>query len=223
MSTAPPLAYAPEVRSRFPQLASATLQAEVDTRALGGLDLDRWLRPARERLAEHSEAELEPIRAWRRAFAEMGLRPTQYRCASEAVLRRLRTTGDLPRIHPLVDLCNAVSAATALPIAAIDLDQVDGALVVRPATGTERYLAFSGEVEHPDPGEIVFADEAGAAHARRWTHRQSAQSAVSPTTRRVLVVCEAHHETAAADVRAAIDEVRSAFADAAAMAGQPTE
>jgi DNA/RNA-binding domain of Phe-tRNA-synthetase-like protein len=37
----------------------------------------------------------------------MGLKPTQYRCAPEALLRRLRKEGTLPPLHPLVDLCNA--------------------------------------------------------------------------------------------------------------------
>jgi len=38
----------------------------------------------------------------------MGMKPTQYRCASEALLRRYRRDRVLPRVHPLVDLCNAV-------------------------------------------------------------------------------------------------------------------
>jgi DNA/RNA-binding domain of Phe-tRNA-synthetase-like protein len=134
----------------------------------------------------------------------MGLKPTQYRCASEAVLRRLRTTGELPRIHPLVDLCNAVSAASALPIAALDLDRIAGSVVVGPAAGDEIYHAFSGRVEHPEPGEIVFVDDERRAHARRWTHRQSAWSAVSDATSRVLVVCEGHHATARDDTLAAV-------------------
>jgi DNA/RNA-binding domain of Phe-tRNA-synthetase-like protein len=40
------------------------------------------------------------------------MKPTQYRCASEALLRRFRKEGALPRIHPLRDLCNAVSLAS---------------------------------------------------------------------------------------------------------------
>ena len=50
----------------------------------------------------------------------MGLKPTQYRCASESLLRRFRKEGSLPRLHPLVDLCNAVSMAYAIPVAVLD-------------------------------------------------------------------------------------------------------
>src|ERR1700741_1920886 len=66
---------------------------------------------AASRLSAATESELPEIQAWRRAFAQMGLKPTQYRCASESLLRRFRKEGSLPRLHPLVDLCNAVSLA----------------------------------------------------------------------------------------------------------------
>jgi DNA/RNA-binding domain of Phe-tRNA-synthetase-like protein len=163
-------------------------------------------------LAGSSEAELAETQAWRRAFARMGLKPTQYRCASEALLRRYKKERSLPSIHPLVDLCNAISLAFAIPVAVFDVDQVAGSLQVRYATGTETYLAFSGEREQPYAGEVIFADQADQVHARRWTNRQSALSAVSPGTRTVLIIAEAMHEYAAADVTALITTVAAELA-----------
>lgn len=168
----------------------------------------RLLARADARLQGLSESELPEIQAWRRAFAQMGLKPTQYRCASEALLRRYRKDKALPHIHPLVDLCNAVSVAYAIPIAVFDLDRVDGNLEVRYANGAEAYLAFSGATEHPTPGEVVFADAASQAHARRWTNRQSALSAVRQDSVRALIVAEALHDDAVADVAALIDELQ---------------
>jgi DNA/RNA-binding domain of Phe-tRNA-synthetase-like protein len=98
-----------------------------------------------------------------------------------------------------------VSLAFALPVAVIDLDQVAGGIQVRHADGDEIALAFSGEVEHPDPGEVIFADADRRVHARRWTFRQSKHSTVSAATRRALVVSEGLHATAAADVAALLD------------------
>ena len=46
-------------------------------------------------------------------------------------------------------------------------------------------LTFSGEHERPDAGEVIFADEQGHVHARRWCNRQSALSAIRPATARV--------------------------------------
>ena len=146
------------------------------------------------------ESELPQIQAWRRAFASLGLKPTQYRCASEALLRRFRKEGALPSLHPLVDLCNAISIAFAVPVAALDLSAISGNLEVRHATGEEKYLTFAGDVEQPSPDEVIFADEAGNAHARRWTNRQSGLSAVRDSTSTVLIVAEALHATAAEDM-----------------------
>ncbi len=155
---------------------------------------------ARARLADATESELPEVQAWRRAFAAMGLKPTQYRCASESLLRRFRKEGALPRLHPLVDVCNAISLAYAIPVAVFDVARIAGYLRVRRATGDERYLTFGGETEHPAPGEVIFADDAGQAHARRWTNRQSAVSAVRDSTSVALIVAEALHASAGTDV-----------------------
>ncbi|WP_228502754.1 B3/4 domain-containing protein [Pseudoclavibacter sp. VKM Ac-2867] len=115
---------------------------------------------------------------------------------------RFKKESARPSIHPLVDLCNAVSIAYAIPIAVFDLDHVDGNLTVRHANGTETYATFSGDTEHPEPGDVIYADDANKARARRWTNRQSALSAIRQTTTRVLIVSEAMHDTGTQDVAA---------------------
>jgi DNA/RNA-binding domain of Phe-tRNA-synthetase-like protein len=190
-----------EIWAEFPELVPGVVTATgITTSVSVDAPIAELTEVAKQRLAASSEGELPEIQAWRRAFSRMGLKPTQYRCASEALLRRLRKEGSLPRIHPLVDLCNAISAAFAVPVAVLDLDRIAEGIEVRYANGTESYLAFSGETEHPEPGEVVFADAAGRAHARRWTNRQSAYSAVGNGTTAVLVVAEAMHESAHTDV-----------------------
>ncbi len=152
-----------------------------------------WHDRARARLAAQAEGEFPEIQAWRRAFSAMGLKPTQYRCAAESLLRRFRKDGALPALHPLVDACNAASLAFAVPVAVFDLARISGPLVVRQAHGDERYLGFGGEEEQPAAGEVVFADAEGHAHARRWCHRQSARSAIQPGTAEALIVAETLH------------------------------
>jgi DNA/RNA-binding domain of Phe-tRNA-synthetase-like protein len=201
--------HAGRIWADFPELAAGAAVATGINASDGAVSMvrdrvGRFYAAADAHLAGSSEAELPQTQAWRRAFARMGLKPTQYRCASEALLRRYKKDRSLPSIHPLVDLCNAISLAYAIPVAVIDVDQVAGSLQVRYADGTESYLAFSGEQEQPYAGEVIFADEAGHVHARRWTNRQSALSAVSPGTTTVLIVAEAMHDSASADVAALI-------------------
>ena len=103
-------------------------------------------------------------------------------------------------MHPLVDLCNAASAAFAIPVAVFDVSKITGRLEVRYAAGDEDYLTFSGQTEHPSAHEVIFADQAGQVHARRWTNRQSGLSAVRTSTASALIVAEALHDSASSDV-----------------------
>ncbi|MEU6779178.1 phenylalanine--tRNA ligase beta subunit-related protein [Nonomuraea angiospora] len=194
----------------FPELVPGVLVASGVSADVSVDDqVSRFGELAAKRLATSSEGELPEIQAWRRAFSKMGLKPTQYRCASESLLRRFRKEGALPRLHPLIDLCNAVSIAYAIPVAVFDVSKISQYVEVGYAAGDETYLTFSGETEHPPPGEVIFADAAGRAHARRWTNRQSGLSAVRDTTTDVLIVAEALHDTAGKDV----DSLLAALSD----------
>ncbi len=204
--------HAADLRAAYPELVAGALRfdgisAGVDTFALAA----PFLAAARSRLDGRAESELPEVSAWRGVFARMGLKPTQYRCASEALLRRLRQDDALPSVHPLVDLANAVSVAYAIPVAVFDVDRVAGSIEVRFADGTESYETFGGEVESPERGEVVFRDDEGWAHARRWTNRQSGRSAVRAETSRVLIVTEGVHATAGEDVPRLVEALAGAM------------
>ncbi|MBZ7924109.1 hypothetical protein LAC81_20175 [Ensifer adhaerens] len=207
--------HADDIWRDFPELSAGALftdgirsnvSVEAEVRSLLGI--------ANDRCGTGSESDLPEIHAWRRTFARMRLKPTQYRSASEALLRRFRKEGRLPAIHPLIDLCNASSLAFAIPIAVFDLAHVSGYLHVRRASGNETYLTFAGETENPEAGEVIFADGEGRAHARRWTNRQSGRSAIRPQTTHALIVAEALHGTAREDVTRLIATLSEAIAAA---------
>ena len=190
-----------EIWRDFPELVPGVVFADGITGDVAVSDrVARFTDITRSRLAGVTESELPEIQAWRRVFARMGLKPTQYRCASEALLRRFRKDGILPRLHPLVDVCNAVSLAFAVPVAVFDVAKITGRLEVRYAAGDEDYLTFSGQTEHPGPREVIFADQARQVHARRWTNRQSGLSAVQAATGSALIVAEAMHDSASSEV-----------------------
>ena len=193
--------HTPAIWQDFPQLVPGFLVVHhLHPRVEAETHIQPWYHRARERLTQQTESEMPEVVAWRRAYSQMGLKPTKYRSAAEALLRRFKREDDLPRLHPLVDLCNAVSLAFAMPVAVFDIDRVDSFIEVRYATGHEEYQAFSGDIEHPDPNEVIFADAANQVHARRWTFRQSRQSTITPETSRALIVSEGLHETAVNDV-----------------------
>ena len=196
--------HADAIWQTFPELSAGVLHAiGVNTGQSG--DLAGYFATANARLDGRMESDLPEIQAWRRTFSRMGLKPTQYRCAAESLLRRFRKEGELPALHPIIDLCNAVSLSFALPIAVFDLAHITGGIEVRHARGDETFDTFGREIETPEAGEVIFVDEANAAHARRWSHRQSGSSAIRPETAGILIVSEALHETAPSDLSRLID------------------
>ena len=149
-------------------------------------------------------SEIPSIVAWRRTFSAFGVKPTRYRNAAEALIRRLTKAGDIPSINPLVDIANLVSVRYGLPVAAMDQARVAGSITVRFATGDERFDDLgSSMTTSPEVGEVIFVDRVGAVAARRWCWRQSAQSATGPDTVEALFTVEGHHEDAEEDVASA--------------------
>jgi DNA/RNA-binding domain of Phe-tRNA-synthetase-like protein len=171
-------------------------------------------RAALARIGETPLSELPSLAAWRRTFAAFGVDPTKYRSAAEALLRRLTKQGEIPSLSLLVDLGNLVSIRYGLPVAMFDQRQVTGGTTVRFASGSERFTDLGSEtVDHPEPGEVVFVDEAGLVSARRWCWRQSAQSATGDDTREIVVTVEGLHDGAPADVEAATSDLLELLAE----------
>lgn len=208
--------YAAALGAQVPQLHSlAVLVQGVHAHATPDTTLDTHLEAARAQLAAWgTESALPAVQAWRAAYRATGTDPTRFRMAAESILRRLRTSGGFSRdLHPLVLLCNALSARFGVPVAALDCDRVQGALQVRTTTDAVRYEAFDGTVSTLAAGEVSFVDSAGNAHARKWSHKQSALSAVSPATRTAFIVAEALHPDAATE----LDQLQQLLAEALAL------
>lgn len=204
--------YDPPIVERFPGIVGGVIRASRVVNGPTSPELAETFDAAQAeviaRIGTTSLAELPSLAAWRRAFRAFGVDPTQYRSAAEGLIRRLTKQGELPRIGTLVDLANLVSIRHALPVAVFDVEAIGGGILVRFARGDERWSDLgSSTTERPEPGEVIFADEADEVVARRWCWRQSAGSAAREGTTEILVTVEGHHEGAAADVTAALDEL----------------
>ena len=209
-----PFGYDPAITERFPSIRAGVVAASGLANGPSPEELvDRYRAEqgdALARLATTPISETPSVNAWRRAFSAFGVKPTQYRSAVEALLRRLDKSGDIPAINTLVDIGNLISIRYALPVAVLDRSSLTGTLIVRFATGTEQFVDLgSGEEQHPEPGEVVFVDEADHVCARRWCWRQSAPSATGAGTTAALFTIEALHENAADDVGSATDDLVS--------------
>ena len=207
-------AYDPSIVRRYPPLVGGVIYASGLDNGPAGAELTDAFRAeqqtVRDRIGGAPLSELPTLAAWRRVFRSFGVDPTKYRSAAEALLRRLTKQGELPSINALVDVANLVSIRYALPVAAFDLRAVAGGIDVRLARGDEPWSDLgSSETEHPEPGEVIFADEVDTAIARRWCWRQSAATAADEQSREVLVTIEGHHDAAYEDIAAALGDLQA--------------
>jgi DNA/RNA-binding domain of Phe-tRNA-synthetase-like protein len=204
--------YLPEIVSTYPSVVGGMIYAPgiVNGPTPPAL-LELYMAEQKSvvaRIGSTPLSELPTLTAWRGAFRKFGVDPTQYRSASESLLRRLTKKADIPSINTLVDIGNLVSIRYALPVAMVDLRGVTGGLSVCFAKGDEIFTPLEApEPETPDKGEVVFVDEKSVAAARRWCWRQSKESAARKDTTDILVTVEAHHADGRRDIEAALSDL----------------
>ncbi|MFF6997869.1 B3/4 domain-containing protein [Streptomyces sp. NPDC008313] len=176
-----------------------------------------------ERLTKADVSALPTIAAWRDAYRTVGVNPNRFPCAAESVLRRVAKGDRLPRINSLVDLCNAVSLDSRLPVASCDVGDIEDELHIRLADGTETYLPLGAPdaPEQPEPGEVVYADGRGRAHSRRWNWRQGDVVKTAVGRRRILLTVESAHQGGRDDVERALGRIGEALDEFGAGAGRP--
>ena len=204
--------YHPAIVERFPDVVGGVILAWGMTNGPTPESLQTAYLAEQQavlrRIGETPLSQIPSLAAWRGAFRKFGLDPTQYRSAAEALLRRLTKKGDIPSINTLVDIGNLVSIRYALPVAVFDTRALQGAVTVHFADGSERYTTLGeSEEDHPEPGEVVFSDEAKLVIARRWCWRQSEQSAAQVDTTQAIITVEVHHAQGRVDVQAALNDL----------------
>lgn len=160
-------------------------------------------------LRDHALADIEALQVWRAAYKAFGVKKTSYRSSVERLLKQIQQGRGLPRVNPLVDTYNAISARHWLPIGADDLDRVSGPLAFRRARTGESFQPLGGAPGADDPpkiDEVVYAD-AQKVLCRRWNWYQDARSATTAATSRAVLTVQCLGGGAALDP--AVSELRA--------------
>ncbi len=122
-----------------------------------GLDEPLRLAAAALRTRVESREITDAVRAMYRRF---GIDPTKTRPSSEALLRRVRKGGELPRVNSLVDIINWCSVESQLPFGLYDLDRIEGPVAARMGRPREEYPGIRKDVVHLE-GRLTLADATG--------------------------------------------------------------
>ena len=159
----------------------------------GDAALRRAEEGARSRLAGAPPESLPEVAVWREAFLAFGVKHRQARSGVEALLRRV--AAGLPRIDRLTDLYNAISVEHLVPVGGEDLDRYVGPPRLVRAAGDEHFETMAGgqpAVVAPDPGEVIWRDDAGVT-CRRWNWRQCLRTRLDETTTDALFILDGLH------------------------------
>jgi len=200
-----------DVFSHFPFFLRGVVLAYDVTNSATPAELAAMLRAEeqalRGRLSLETLTEHPRIKAWREAFRSLGYKPSEYRPSIEALARRVLRNDPLPAINTLVDIGNLISLRHLLPAGGHAVDQLTQDIALRPADGTEDFVALgSDELEHPQPGEIIFVEDR-VVLTRRWVWRQSRHTLTLPETRAVEVNIDALPPVSVEEVEGICQEV----------------
>ena len=178
---------------------------------LGDQESDALLQAAqaaaREALRGGPAEELPHVAAWREAYRAFGAKPQRTRNSLEGLLRRAES--GLPRVNRLTDYYNAVSVLHQIPLGGEDLTRYAGPPRLVRATGDEPFDTVADGLavtEHPDPGEVVWCDEAGVT-CRRWNWRQARRTQLRDDTSAALFILDALDPVTDQELHAAADDL----------------
>ncbi|MFG3284542.1 B3/4 domain-containing protein [Streptomyces sp. NPDC048111] len=189
------VAVSAEIAERYPQCRTIFLVAR------GIKNHEAWPRTEDELSAFEADVregrvtlpgEDEPaIATWHELLRSFGTNPRRARPSIDALSRRLRKSGRLPRVSPLVDTCNLISLRWMLPIGGFDLAAFTTGIELRHARPDDVYVPLGepDEREVPREGEVVYADGTQIM-TRHWNHRDSHITKVTAGTRDAVVLLE---------------------------------
>jgi DNA/RNA-binding domain of Phe-tRNA-synthetase-like protein len=166
----------PEIFQRFPGYLRGVVVAHDVTNCPSPAGLVSLLRDAEQTLRSQLDlahiAEQPRILSWREAFRSFGAKPSEFRSSIEALARRVLRDEPLPSINALVDIGNLLSLRHLIPTGGHAIDHLNDDIDLRLATGKEEFIPLGSEqMEHPLPGEVIFA-QGNTVLTRRWTWRQ---------------------------------------------------
>ncbi|MFI1166974.1 B3/4 domain-containing protein [Streptomyces sp. NPDC020801] len=185
----------PQIAARYPQCRTVFLLVQgirnrevwpETEEALAALETE--VGQGRRHIPDEDES---AVSVWHELLRSFGTNPRRARPSIDALGRRLRKSGRLPRVSPLVDTCNLVSLTHMLPTGGFDLSAFHTGIELRFAKPDDMYVPLGepDKTETPLEGEVVYAD-GRQVMTRHWNHRDSDVTKVTAHTRDAVLLLE---------------------------------
>jgi DNA/RNA-binding domain of Phe-tRNA-synthetase-like protein len=166
---------------------------DIDNKAKDHLDYSQLLRigqvEAKEYLLEETFTDNPVVSVWRDAYRQFKTKKGA-RSSIEAMLKRVQGGKPLTPINPLVDIYNMISLKYGMPCGGEDMDKFIGPVQLTLAKGDESFLVLGSEENAPpNPGEVVYKDDAGAI-CRCWNWREAVRTMLTEETKNAFLCME---------------------------------
>lgn len=163
------------------------------------------------------------IREWRRAFQQIGLKPSTWKSSPEQLARRLLKGSWISTPLPLVNLYSAVSVKHLTPMGAYDVARL-------PAPSVTLRLPREGDVFHPLGGrpedmplrpQVAVYASGSEVICWAFNHRDSATTCLRTETDLGLFMAEAVANIQHDSLEIALSELARDLREAGADVGEP--
>ena len=180
-----------EIKDRYPSLDVFTCRITNLVVEKKNLELEKFKEELIEEVKRNYTLDLlkdaPTFRAYRDFFWRVGIDPTKNRPAAEALIRRILHDNPIPNINTVVDAYNLASIKTEIALAAFDLQELQGNLVMRFANREEKFLGIGmGKPMDLEGKEVVISDDQKLVAI--YPHRDADRSKVTEKTRNILLL-----------------------------------
>ncbi len=173
----------------FPQFCRGIVTASGIDNSRSSPELEALLREQEEKMRQDATIDLAThprLQVWKEAYRQFGSNPNKFTPSIVFLAKQVKSGKQVRSISPAVDIFNIISLKHIIPCGGDDMDSVDGDVTLGRAVSDETFAPIfkPEEIEHPDPGEVIYVNRlTKRVLCRRWNWRNADFSKLAPETR----------------------------------------
>lgn len=177
----------------FPQFCRGIVTASGIDNSRPSAELERVLSEQQEKVK--NDPGIDPathprLLVWKEAYRKLGSNPNKFTPSILFLVKQAKAGKPIRSISPAVDAFNIISLKHIIPCGGDDMDSIEEDATLGRALSDETFAPIfkPEEVEHPDPGEIIYVNrKTGRIMCRRWNWRNADFSKLNPGTKNLEI------------------------------------